>query len=118
MLVTLRREKPDNYADAAAALYVGCLMHARLQPIGHRFSYRVTSLLIDWTGWPTRTESVLLCVNRAAFYSVYEACGRSHGRARPSIPAWRAEKSTTILRRRCPPVPSIEVGSIGHAKSG
>jgi hypothetical protein len=47
MLATLRREKPDNYADAAAALYAGCLMHARLQPIGHRFSNRVTSLLID-----------------------------------------------------------------------
>ena len=34
-------------ADAAAALYVGDVMHARLKPIGHRFSYRVMSLLID-----------------------------------------------------------------------
>ena len=31
----------------AAALYFGDVMHARLKPIGHRFSYRVMSLLID-----------------------------------------------------------------------
>ena len=31
----------------AAALYVGEVMHARLKPMGHRFSYRVMSLLID-----------------------------------------------------------------------
>jgi DUF1365 family protein len=31
----------------AAALYVGEVMHARLKPVGHRFSYRVMSLLID-----------------------------------------------------------------------
>ena len=30
-----------------AALYFGDVMHARLKPIGHRFSYRVMSLLID-----------------------------------------------------------------------
>ena len=33
--------------DAAAALYFGEVMHARLKPVGHRFSYRVMSLLID-----------------------------------------------------------------------
>jgi DUF1365 family protein len=32
---------------AAASLYAGVVMHARLRPVGHRFSYRVTSLLID-----------------------------------------------------------------------
>ena len=31
----------------AAVLYVGEVMHARLKPMGHRFSYRVMSLLID-----------------------------------------------------------------------
>ena len=31
----------------AASLYFGDVMHARLKPIGHRFSYRVMSLLID-----------------------------------------------------------------------
>ena len=37
--------------DTPAALYVGEVMHARLRPIGrhsgHRFCYRVMSLLID-----------------------------------------------------------------------
>ena len=33
--------------DTAAALYFGEVMHARLKPIGHRFQYRVMSLLID-----------------------------------------------------------------------
>lgn len=32
---------------AAAALYPGEVMHARLKPVGHRFAYRVFSLLID-----------------------------------------------------------------------
>src|SRR5271170_3307348 len=36
-----------DQSDAAAALYFGEVMHARLKPIGHRFSYRVMSLLID-----------------------------------------------------------------------
>src|SRR5262245_9337779 len=30
-----------------AALYFGDVMHARLKPFGHRFNYRVMSLLID-----------------------------------------------------------------------
>lgn len=33
--------------DGAACLYVGSVMHARLQPVTHRFTYRVASLLID-----------------------------------------------------------------------
>ena len=32
---------------AAASLYVGEVMHARLTPFGHRFAYRVFSLLLD-----------------------------------------------------------------------
>lgn len=32
---------------AAASLYAGVVRHARLRPVGHRFSYRVVSLLID-----------------------------------------------------------------------
>ena len=31
----------------AASLYVGDVMHARLKPFGHRFSYRVFSMLLD-----------------------------------------------------------------------
>jgi DUF1365 family protein len=33
--------------EDAASLYVGSVMHARLKPVGHRFAYRVASLLVD-----------------------------------------------------------------------
>ena len=61
-------------ADAAAALYVGEVMHARLKPMGHRFSYRVMSLLIDLDRLAEADrQSPLFGVNRAALYSFHEA---------------------------------------------
>jgi DUF1365 family protein len=64
--------------DAAAALYFGEVMHARLKPIGHRFSYRVMSLLIDLDRLEEAdTASPLFGVNRAALYSFAEA---DHGK--------------------------------------
>ena len=67
-------ETPGHPADAAAALYVGEVMHARLKPTGHRFSYRVMSLLIDLDrlGDADR-QSRLFGVNRPALYSFNEA---------------------------------------------
>jgi DUF1365 family protein len=64
----------SNPASTAAALYFGKVMHARLKPIGHRFSYRVMSLLIDLDrlGAADR-QSRLFGVNRAAPYSFHEA---------------------------------------------
>ena len=60
--------------EAAAALYVGEVMHARLKPIGHRFSYRVMSLLIDLDRLDAADrQSALFGVNRAALYSFNEA---------------------------------------------
>ena len=61
-------------ATDAASLYLGDVMHARLKPIGHRFSYRVMSLLIDLDrlGEADR-QSPLFGVNRAALYSFHEA---------------------------------------------
>ncbi|WP_315832633.1 DUF1365 domain-containing protein [Bradyrhizobium prioriisuperbiae] len=58
----------------AADLYVGKVMHARLKPMGHRFNYRVMSLLIDLDrlGDADR-QSPLFGVNRAALYSFHEA---------------------------------------------
>jgi DUF1365 family protein len=51
----------------AAALYFGDVMHARLKPIGHRFSYRVMSLLIDLDRLDDADrKSALFAVNRAA----------------------------------------------------
>jgi DUF1365 family protein len=61
-------------ADAAAALYFGDVMHARLKPMGHRFSYRVMSLLIDLDRLDEADrQSRLFAVNRAALYSFNEA---------------------------------------------
>ena len=58
----------------AAALYFGDVMHARLKPIGHRFSYRVMSLLIDLDRLDAADrQSRLFGVNRAALYSFNEA---------------------------------------------
>jgi DUF1365 family protein len=60
--------------DAAAALYFGDVMHARLKPIGHRFSYRVMSLLVDLDRLEAADrQSRLFGVNRAALYSFNEA---------------------------------------------
>jgi DUF1365 family protein len=68
-----KAELPGD-APEAAALYFGEVMHARLKPMGHRFSYRVMSLLIDLD---RLSEADLLSrlfgVNRAALYSFHEA---------------------------------------------
>ena len=60
--------------SAAASLYVGNVMHARLKPMGHRFSYRVMSLLIDLDRLAEAdAQSKLFGVNRAALYSFRES---------------------------------------------
>ena len=71
---TAKATPQDDPPDAAAALYFGEVMHARLKPMGHRFSYRVMSLLIDLDrlGAADR-QSPLFGVNRAALYSFNEA---------------------------------------------
>ena len=52
-------------------------MHARLKPFGHRFSYRVMSLLIDLDRLDEADRmSALFGVNRAALYSFHE---KDHG---------------------------------------
>ncbi|WP_375413045.1 DUF1365 domain-containing protein [uncultured Bradyrhizobium sp.] len=64
-------------AGDAAVLYFGDVMHARLKPMGHRFSYRVMSLLIDLDRLDQADrQSALFAVNRAALYSFNE---RDHG---------------------------------------
>jgi uncharacterized protein len=58
----------------AAALYVGNVMHARLKPVGHRFSYRVMNLLIDLDRLEVADrQTPLFGVNRKALYSFHEA---------------------------------------------
>jgi DUF1365 family protein len=60
--------------NIAAALYFGDVMHARLKPVGHRFSYRVMNLLIDLDRLDDADcRSHLFGVNRAALYSFHES---------------------------------------------
>lgn len=67
-------ERPAISDTAAASLYVGEVMHARLKPMGHRFHYRVMSLLIDLDRLDAASgQSRLFGVNRAALYSFHEA---------------------------------------------
>ena len=64
----------SDRSEVAAALYLGRVMHARLKPIGHRFSYRVMSLLIDLDRLDAANrQSRLFGINRAALYSFHEA---------------------------------------------
>lgn len=59
---------------AAASLYVGNVMHARLKPMGHRFNYRVMSLLIDLDRLDDADAmSRLFAVNKRALYSFHES---------------------------------------------
>jgi DUF1365 family protein len=66
--------RPAAIEGEAAALYVGDVMHARLKPVGHRFSYRVMSLLIDLDRLEAADrQTPLFGVNRRALYSFHEA---------------------------------------------
>ena len=70
---TAKTAARDDKVDAAA-LYLGVVMHARLKPVGHRFNYRVMSLLIDLDRLDAADrQSPLFGVNRAALYSFNEA---------------------------------------------
>lgn len=65
--------KPTG-ANPPAALYFGNVMHARLKPMGHRFNYRVFSLLIDLDRLDEANRmSRLFGVNRAGLYSFHES---------------------------------------------
>jgi DUF1365 family protein len=67
-------EPHGDAVAAAAALYFGDVMHARIKPMGHRFSYRVMSLLIDLDRLDAADrQSLLFGVNRAALYGFNEA---------------------------------------------
>src|SRR4051812_13510002 len=64
--------------DAAASLYIGKVMHARLRPFGHRFSYRVYSLLLDIDRLAEASRmSPLFSVER---FNLLGFSARDHGR--------------------------------------
>ncbi len=59
---------------AAAVLYAGEVMHARLKPFGHRFVYSVFSILVDLDRLPELGRmSRLLSVNRRGLASFWES---------------------------------------------
>jgi DUF1365 family protein len=69
--------RPGQGSGRAASLYLGEVMHARLKPVGHRFTYRVLSLLIDLDRLIEADGlSFLFGVNRGALFSFHE---RDHG---------------------------------------
>lgn len=60
--------------QAAGALYVGRVMHARLAPVRHRFAYRVFSLLLDIDALAEAGRGLkLFAVNRRGLFSFHEA---------------------------------------------
>jgi len=87
-------------APDAASLYFGDVMHARLKPMGHRFSYRVMSLLIDLDRLDEADrQSALFGVNRAALYSFHE---KDHGP--------RDGSSLRAYAERCAGAEGIDLG--------
>jgi uncharacterized protein len=97
--VMQRSERND-----AAALYVGDVMHARLKSLssrsrGHRFSYRVMSLLIDLDRLDDADrQSRLFGVNRAALYSFHESDHgpRDGSPLRPYVQGIAAERGVDL----------------------
>lgn len=60
--------------QAPACLYVGEVMHQRMKPVGHRFAYKVYSLLIDLDRLDEADRlSPLFSVNSANLMSFHEA---------------------------------------------
>lgn len=60
--------------DPPAALYLGRVMHARLRPFQHRFTYRMAAMLIDLDRLDEADRHCrLLSVNRANLFSFHEA---------------------------------------------
>jgi uncharacterized protein len=62
-----------NTAPAPACLYVGTVMHQRMKPVGHRFSYSVFSMLIDLDRLDEAAKlSALFSVNHFNFLAFHE----------------------------------------------
>lgn len=82
-------------APLRSALYLGQVMHHRLDPVGHRFTYRVASLLIDLDELP-RLPLRLLSHNRANLFSVHDRDLGDGSPPRPWIDAELAQRGISI----------------------
>lgn len=71
----MRRNGPTP--DVAAALYTGTVMHQRMKPFGHRFNYRVFSLMVDLDRLDEADQlSALFSVNKPNLVTFHE---KDHG---------------------------------------
>jgi uncharacterized protein len=85
----------------AAVLYDGEVMHARLNPFGHRFTYRVFSILLDLDRLAEAgRQSVLFKVNAPGIVSFRESgsCS-SPTRASSATPSIRSRSSLPMTAR-------------------
>jgi DUF1365 family protein len=75
----------------AADLYIGRTVHERRMPFGHRFDYRIASLMIDLDRFAeAASQSRLFSINRFNLYSFFE---RDHGpRDGRSLKEWAVER--------------------------
>ena len=68
---------PSSQKIAPCALYRGKVMHARLKPASHRFSYRVVNILVDVSRLDEIDRKMrLFGVNKPMLFSFFE---RDHG---------------------------------------
>jgi DUF1365 family protein len=66
--------------DAACVLYPGDVMHQRMKPFGHRFSYRVFSILVDLDRLKELGRMTpLLAVNKRGLASFHESDHAENG---------------------------------------
>lgn len=71
---------------APAALYIGEVMHARLKPVGHRFTYAVFTLLVDVDRLSEADRlTPLFRINRAGLVSLQE---RDFGDGKTALSTW------------------------------
>lgn len=95
-----------------SAIYRGTVMHARLQPVQHRFRYRVFSLLIDLDELPEIDKRLRwLSHNR---FNLMSLCDRDHGDAGGAgaatgkgLRAWAED--TLVAHGLTPPAGRIEL---------
>lgn len=89
--------------QAAAVLYAGKVMHQRMKPVGHRFSYGVFSLMIDLDRLDEADRlSSVFSVNRRNLLSFYEEdhTGDSAVRLRGYVDALLAKNGLPVRPER------------------
>jgi hypothetical protein len=85
------------------ALYVGDVMHARLKPVGHRFVYKVFTILVDLDRLPDADRSSwLFGVDRFAAVSFHQVEHGERIAARADRPLLRQHVDRLLAARQMP----------------